>query len=275
MDSITMLDGAMGTLLLRQGIARSIPLEGLCLTDPQRITAIHHAYLTAGAQILYANTMGVNRLCLEHPECDAAHLIHAAVNCAKAASAGTNARIAVSSGPCGTIPPAIRSAACEAIVRAAEAAGADLLVFETMIDKTEALCALNIAKKHTALPVFVTLTCDASGRMPCGAYADQTVSALEQAGSDAVGLNCSLGPDRMLAVMESLAKRTALPLVLKLSAGLPDPQTGEYPLSPEAYAHAVAPYLPLGISYLGGCCGTTPEYIKALAFSYIINSVKE
>lgn len=282
MDSITMLDGAMGTLLLRQGFSIGAPFETLCVTDPARITAIHRAYLEAGSEILYTNTLGANRLCLRGTGYGVRQVIAAAADCARAAAGEAGAQIAVSSGPCGLLSHGADRAClaeCRALYRevslAAKDAGAAILVFETMIDEHEMLCALRAAKANVSLPVFVTVTCDEAGNTPCGFRAAPMAEAAEQAGADAFGINCSQGPDRMFAAVKELSERTSLPLVLKLSAGLPDPKTGAYPLTAETYVDAIAPYLDLGVSYLGGCCGTTPDYIKTLTNRYKKQSVKE
>lgn len=269
------LDGAMGTMLQRQGLPLGEIPELLCLTDPARVTGIHREYVEAGAGLIYTNTFGANRFKLAGSGYSVAEVVAAAVGCARDACRGTDARVAVSAGSCGKLMAPAGTMTFEEcydvyreIAEAAQDAGADCIVFETMMDLAEARCAVLAAKENTALPVFATMTYEAGGRTFLGCDVRAMGLVLEGVGADAIGINCSLGPDQMLPVMQALAESTSLPLILKLNAGLPDPQTGEYSLSPEEYVTLLEPYLDLGVAFLGGCCGTSPDYIRALSRAY-------
>lgn len=272
---IRILDGGMGTMLQKQGLQLGDIPELLCFTDPHRITDIHRAYVQAGAELIYTNTFGGNRFKLQGTGHSVEELAMVAVGCARDACRGTNARVAFSAGACGRLlqpAGAMSFEECYQVYRemavAAEHSGADCIVFETMMDLAEARIAVLAAKENTRLPVFATMTYEADGRTFLGCSVRAMGIVLEGAGADAIGINCSLGPDRMLPVVQALSESTTLPLILKLNAGLPDPQTGEYGLSPAEYARLLAPYPALGVAFLGGCCGTTPEHIRAVSRAF-------
>ena len=279
---ITLLDGGFGTMLQKQGIQLGHNPALLCLEQPQAVTAIHRQYVEAGSRILYANTFSANRLKLEGTGHSVEEVVTVAIGCAKDACRGTNAKVALDIGPIGQLMRPMGSLTfdrCYEIFKemcvAGENAGADLIAIETMMDLAEARCALLAAKENTALPVLVTMTYEDSGRSFLGCDVAAMGMVLEGAGADAVGINCSLGPDRMLPVVQRLAQYTALPLVVKLNAGLPDPQTGEYSLSPDEYAALLEPYLELPVAFVGGCCGTTPDYIRAVKARFGMRTVKQ
>lgn len=272
---IRILDGAMGTMLQKQGLKLGDIPELLCFTDPRRITEIHRAYVEAGAELIYTNTFGGNRFKMQGTGHSVEELAMVAVGCARDACWGSNAHVAFSAGACGKLlQPAgpMSFDECYDVYRemavAAQNAGADCIVFETMMDLAEARIAVLAARENTQLPVFATMTYEADGRTFLGCSVRAMGMVLEGAGADAIGINCSLGPDQMLPVVQALSESTRLPLILKLNAGLPDPQTGEYTIPPEEYARLLAPYLELGVAWLGGCCGTSPDYIRAVARAY-------
>jgi len=281
-NTITILDGAMGTMLQKQGIQLGHRPELLCLEQPEAVTAIHRQYVEAGARILYTNTFGANRLKLAGSGHTVEEVITVAVGCAKDACRGTGAKVALDIGPIGQLMQPLGSMTfeeCYDIFRemcvAGEAAGADLIAFETMMDLAEARAGVLAAKEHTALPVIATMTYEETGRSFLGCDIAAQAMVLEGVGADAIGINCSLGPDVMLPAFRRLAEHTSLPLVLKINAGLPDPQTGEYSLSPETYADLIEPFLELPVAFLGGCCGTSPDYIRALNTRYGMRGVKQ
>ena len=281
-NTITLLDGAMGTMLQKQGLKLGHLPELLCLEQPQLITGIHRQYVEAGSQIIYSNTFGANRLKLRGSGHSVEEVISVAIGCARDACRGTGARVAMSAGPCGRLmrptgPMTFEE--CYDIYKemcvAAENAGADAIVFETMMDLAEARAAVLAAKENTGLPVLATMTYEENGRTFLGCDIAAMGMVLEGVGADVIGVNCSLGPDRMLPALQRLAAHTSLPLALKLNAGLPDPQTGEYSISPEAYVKLLEPYLELPVAFLGGCCGTSPAYIHAIKNTYASRSVKQ
>ena len=266
-DEFIFLDGGMGTMLhLAPG---ELP-ERLNLTEPARVAAVHKAYAEAGSQVVYANTFGANPLKLAGTGVDAAESIQAAVRLAKDA-VGEGVCVALDIGPSGQLLPPAGQMTFEAayesfrvMCEAGAAAGADLVVIETMSDLLETKAALLAAKEHTDLPVIVTMTFTENGRTFTGCPISAAAMTLEGLGASAIGINCSLGPKEILPMMQELAKWTSLPLIAKPNAGLPDPVTGEYYLTPEDFAAFMPMYADCGVQLFGGCCGTTPEFIRAV-----------
>jgi len=271
----------MGTMLQKQGLKLGQKPELVCLEHPEAVTAIHRQYAQAGSNILYANTFGANRLKLRDTGHTVAEVISVAIGCAKDGARGTGAKVALDIGPLGQLMRPMGSLTfeeCYDMFRemcvAGENAGADLIAIETMMDLAEARAAVLAAKENTSLPVIVTMTFEESGRTFLGCDVGAAGMVLEAVGADAVGVNCSLGPDRMLPTLQRLAQHTSLPLVAKLNAGLPDPETGEYSLSPEEYARLLEPVLELPVAFIGGCCGTSPDYIRAIKARFGMRGVK-
>ncbi len=267
-----LLDGAMGTVLQQRGLPPGGRPELLNLTHGALIEDIHRSYLEAGSQVVYANTFGANALKLEGTGHSVEEVVSAAVTLAKRACAPyPGARVALDMGPLGELLEPMGSLtfeqACELfaqVARAGAAAGADLAVIETMTDLYEAKAALLAVKENTSLPVLVTMTFDQGGRTFTGCTVASMAATLEGLGADAIGLNCSLGPDLLAPLLEQLCRSTTLPVIAKPNAGLPDPVDGHYHMSPREFAETLAPCLEAGVSIFGGCCGTTPEYIAAL-----------
>ena len=267
-----LLDGAMGTVLQQRGLPPGGRPELLNLTHGALIEDIHRSYLEAGSQVVYANTFGANALKLEGTGHSVEEVVSAAVILAKRACAPyPGARVALDMGPLGELLEPMGSLtfeqACELfaqVARAGAAAGADLAVIETMTDLYEAKAALLAVKENTSLPVLVTMTFDQGGRTFTGCTVASMAATLEGLGADAIGLNCSLGPDLLAPLLEQLCRSTTLPVIAKPNAGLPDPVDGHYHMSPREFAETLAPCLEAGVSIFGGCCGTTPEYIAAL-----------
>ena len=261
------LDGGMGTMLhLKPG---ELP-ERLNLTEPQRVAEVHRAYVRAGAQIVYSNTFGANPIKLAGTGVDAAQSISAAVSLAKQA-VGDDICVALDIGPTGQLmPPAGQMTFDQAydsfktMCLAGANAGADLVVIETMSDLLETKAALLAAKENTDLPVFVTMTFTENGRTFTGCPISAAAITLEGLGASAIGINCSLGPGEILPMMKELSKWTSLPLIAKPNAGLPDPVTSEYHLTAEDFAEFMPQFAQCGVQIFGGCCGTTPDFIKAV-----------
>ena len=270
---IIYLDGAMGTMLQGRGLQPGERPELLCLSHPDWIRDIHRAYVEAGSQVVYANTFGANALKLAGSGHTVAEVITAAIRVARSA-AGNAALVALDMGPLGELLEPLGTLRFEEaynlfaeMARAGEAAGADLVAIETMTDLCEARAALLAVKENTAFPTFVTMSFDETGRTFTGCTAEAMARTLEGLGADAVGVNCSLGPDRLLPVVREVYRTTRLPVIVKPNAGLPDPVDGHYSLSPEQFASAMQEMVQLGATLLGGCCGTSPDYIRALRAS--------
>ncbi len=266
------LDGGMGTMLQRAGLGGGERPEVLSITKPEKITAIHAAYLDAGAGLVYTNTFGANRLKLEGCGYTVEQVVRASVQNARAAAESRGGRVALDIGPLGELlEPAGTLSFEEAyeifaeIVRAGAAAGADLVVIETMTDLYEVKAAVLAAKENSSLPIWTSMTFEESGRTFTGCSVEAMAAVLEGLQVDAVGINCSLGPVEILPIAQRLCEATSLPVFIKPNAGLPDPETGNYDITPELFCAQMQPYLKLGTFALGGCCGTTPEYIRLLA----------
>ena len=268
MNKITLLDGAMGTELMKRGVTTPRFPEQVNLTDPAAVQAIHRDYMEAGSRILYACTFGANPLKARGEA--VAPVIGATLANARSA-AGERAKVALDVGPLGQLLEPygdLSEEEAKDAFREVFAAGgaADLVVLETFFDLTELLIALEAARETLpGKPVFATMTFQQSGRTLTGVTVEEMARSLEKAGASAVGLNCSLGPAEALPLVQALRKATDKPLIVKPNAGMPDPATGAYPMDAAAFAAAMAPILRLGVQYAGGCCGTDPDYIRNLA----------
>jgi 5-methyltetrahydrofolate--homocysteine methyltransferase len=261
----------MGTMLQNMGLQPGRCPETLNLIEPEKITQIHRSYIEAGAEIVYTNTFGANRYKVRDTGYSVEQLVSAGVACAKEAAKGTSVQVALSLGPIGQLLEPYGTLSFEEaydiyreLVEAGEQAGADLVVFETQTDLYEVKAAVLAAKEHTTLPVYVTMTFEPGGRTFTGCSISAMAAVLNGLGVDGMGINCSLGPEEILPFARELASLTEKPLVVKANAGLPDPATGVYHIDPDTFARQMAPFVEAGVSYLGGCCGTTPDYIRAL-----------
>ncbi len=270
-NKIHYLDGAMGTMLQKRGLQPGRCPEVLNLTEPETVTEIHRAYVEAGSQIIYTNTFGGNRYKVRDSGYSVEALIAAGVRCAKRAAAGTAARVALSIGPIGQLLEPYGSLSFDEaydifreMVTAGREAGADLVVFETMTDLYEVKAAVLAAKEHTTLPVFVTMTFERGGRTFTGCSIPAMAAVLNGLNVDAMGINCSLGPAEILPFARELCALTDKPVIVKANAGLPDPATGTYNITAEEFGAAMLPFVEAGVSYLGGCCGTEPDYIREI-----------
>ncbi len=270
MNDFIILDGAMGTMLQKAGLSAGQLPELLNLTAPEQIASIHSAYAASGSRVIYANTFGANRKKLAGSGISPAQVIAAGIQIAREA-VPQGVKIALDIGPIGQMMEPLGTLTFREaydifreMVVSGEAAGADLIVFETMGDLAEARAGVLAAKENTSLPVWVTMTFQETGRTFLGCTPASMGLTLSGLGVDAMGFNCSLGPRELLPMVRELSHYTDVPLILKPNAGLPDPATGEYAVTAEEFADALADAVPLGVRILGGCCGTTPEFICAL-----------
>ncbi len=270
-QGIVLLDGAMGTVLQQRGLPPGGKPELLNFTDPELLRSIYREYIAAGSQILCANTFGASTPKLAGTGRTVDEVVSAAVAIAKEAAAGTDVKVSLDVGPLGELLEPMGSLTFERaygyfqeIALAGERAGADLVSIETMTDLYEAKAALLAVKENTRLPVFVTMSFEADGRTFTGCTLSSMARTLEGLGADAIGLNCSLGPDKLAPFLAELCASTRLPVIAKPNAGLPDPVTGRYGMGPEEFAAALLPCLEAGVTIFGGCCGTSPDYIRRL-----------
>lgn len=264
-----LLDGAMGTMLQKKGMEVGTVPETLNILKPEWIIDIHKSYIEAGSQIVYANTFGANRYKMAETGYSVEELIAAAINNAKKAAEGTDTLVALDMGPIGQLLEPTGSLSFEEsydIFKQEVIAGkdADLIVIETMTDLMETKAAVLAAKENSNLPVMCTMTFEENKRTFTGCSISAMCLTLQGLGVDALGVNCSLGPKDLLPIVEEISKWTSIPIVVKANAGLPDPVTNTYNVSPEEFAEVCSQMLKFGAKVMGGCCGTNPEYIAKL-----------
>ena len=271
------LDGGMGTMLQSAGMSPEETTTEFGLAHPEILTQIHKKYIEAGADIVYASTFGTNRFKKkEIGECTLQKAVRIQVQAAvKAkeimAAQGREVAVAIDLGPLGELLEPMGTLSFEDAYdafREVIQAGcdlADLIVIETMTDLYEVKAAVLAAKETCDLPVVVTMTFEENGRTFTGVSLQAMALTLEGLGVDAMGINCSLGPVEIFPMAEKLRSLTDLPLVIKPNAGLPDPETGAYDITCDQFVEKMEDFLKLGIELIGGCCGTTPEYIEGLA----------
>lgn len=270
-NDFVLLDGAMGTMIQQAGaeLGNTHGIAGI--THGPLIQSIHRQYVEAGAQIIYANSFGANSYKLDGSGYTPQQVITADVTNAKMAVEGTDVLVALDIGPIGKlIEPGGDMAFEEAysifkeMVLAGKEAGADLVVMETLSDLYEAKAAILAVKENSNYPIICTMTFEANSRTFTGLSIQAMALTLEGLGVDALGINCSLGPKEMAPIVEELSQWTNLPIVVKPNAGMPDPETEEYLVKQEEFCDYMEQLIPLGVKIIGGCCGTTPEYIKEL-----------
>ena len=263
------LDGAVGTELQKRGVALGKVPEVLNITHPQIVQEMQKEYISAGSDVIYTCSFGINEYKIEGCGYTVEELISAAVKNARQAAEGTGVRVALDIGPIGRLlePNGTLSfeEAYEIFKRQVLAGkGADLIVLETMTDLYEAKAALLAAKENSDLPVICTMTFEANERTFTGTEVRAMALTLEGLGADALGMNCSLGPAEFKPLIEELSRWTTLPIVAKANAGLPDPATGEYHVTAEEFAKHACALSPYGVKLIGGCCGSDPSFIRAV-----------
>ncbi len=268
-------DGGTGTVLQSLGLNPGEAPESWSLTHPDKITELHRAYLSAGANIIKANTFGINPFKYGNY----AELISASILCAKEALADyPDAYLAYDLGPLGRLLTPLGDLSFEdavsafsACLRCASDLGCDLILIETMSDSYETKAAVIAAKETSDLPIVVTNAYGEDGKVMTGADASAMCALLEGLGVDAFGANCSYGPDMMLPIAEKLLSVSSTPIVMNPNAGLPTVVNGKtvYTTSPDEFAKYIKKMAEMGVTLLGGCCGTTPLHIREA-----VNAVK-
>lgn len=262
-------DGAMGTMLQAKGMEMGAIPELLNLQKPEWIIDIHRQYREAGADIVYANTFSANAYKLKNCGYSVTEVIKAGIANARKACEGSDTLVALDIGPIGQLLEPTGTLTFEEayeIYKEQLIAGssADLVVFETQTDLYELKAAVLAAKENTNLPIACTMTFEKNHRTFTGCGITNMALTLEGLGVDAMGINCSLGPKDLYPVVETLAHFTDIPLIVKPNAGLPDPVTNRYDISPEEFADQMQAFAKYGVQIVGGCCGTSPQYIRAL-----------
>lgn len=275
-DNIVILDGATGSLMQKMGFPAGIRPETANITNPEMLVEIHKSYFDAGSNIVTTNTFGANPLNFSETELE--NIIRAAIeNVRKAASLSESKQpkyVTYDIGPTGKLLAPYGDLPFEDAVeifgfqaKLAEKYGADMITIETMNDSYETKAAILGVKENCSLPVFVTNAYNEDERLLTGAEPEAMVAMLEGLGADAVGLNCSFGPDKLLGVARRIVSAASIPVIFKPNAGLPKVVNGKtvYDITPEYFTECVMKAVDMGANIIGGCCGTDPSYISLLA----------
>jgi 5-methyltetrahydrofolate--homocysteine methyltransferase len=274
-DNILIFDGAMGTMLQRKGLKLGENPEILNIKEPHIIEEIHKEYIESGANVITTNTFGANELKLKLCNLEVEEAVDAAVKIAKRAKGNSNTYIALDIGPIGELLEPMGTLSFDKayeifkrqIVQGVKS-GADIILIETMTDLYELKAAILAAKENSKVPVFCTMTFEENLRTFTGCSPEAIVLVLEGLGVDALGVNCSLGPKQLKPVIEEICSLAHIPVMVQPNAGLPTlALNGEtkYDVTKEEFADTLCSFIDLGVRIIGGCCGTSPEYIKELA----------
>lgn len=261
-------DGGMGTML--QGIiGMGENPNVLNITNPDAIVDVHKQYVNAGSDIICTNTFSANRYKVEEIGYSVKELVASAVDCCKKAVKGTDTLIALDIGPIGQLLEPNGTLSVEEaydifkeIITASD--GYDVIALETMTDLLEIKTALLACKENSDKPVLCTMSFEENGRTFQGTPPEAMVLTLQGLGADAVGLNCSLGPDEIAPILKRICEVSDVPVIAKPNAGLPDPVTNTYTMGAKEFGEKLSNLSEYGVKLLGGCCGTTPEFIREL-----------
>ena len=272
------LDGGMGTLLQEKGLQPGELPESWNLKRPEEVIAIHQSYFEAGSDIVLTNTFGANALKFHSEDCPLQEVVTRAVENVREAARrgvkdGREIYVGLDIGPTGKLLKPMGDLAFEdayeafvEVMEYGEKAGADLIHIETMSDTYEVKAAVLAAKERTSLPVFATMIFDERGKLLTGGDVPSVVAMLEGLRVDALGINCGMGPEQMLSILEELLTYTSLPVIVKPNAGLPKQRDGQtyYDVVPEEFASTMKLIVEKGACIIGGCCGTTPAHIRQM-----------
>ncbi len=270
-DNFLVFDGGMGTMLQAQGLKAGELPESYNIENPRVILDIHKAYIEAGADIITTNTFGANRFKLMEAGLSVDKVIQSAVRIAREAAG--NKLVAHDIGPIGQLMEPYGTLsfqdAYDAVkeqVVSGTAAGADLILIETMSDIYEAKAAILAAKENSHLPILCTMTFQADGRTLTGTDPMTMVNIISKLGVDVLGINCSLGPMDIIPQLSQILKYSPVPVMVQPNAGLPTLIEGKttFDISPEIFGQYMGEMAGMGAAILGGCCGTTPEHIKEI-----------
>lgn len=272
-NNLVLFDGAMGTELQKKGLKLGDVPETLNIEQRDIVVEIHKEYIEAGSNVVTTNTFGANEKKLQATNYSVEEIIDAAVKAAREAIGNKEVFAALDIGPIGELvePMGILTfdEAYEIFKRQVvqgEKSGADLILIETMTDLYEMKAALLAAKENTNLPVLATMSFEKDHRTFTGCLPSSMAVTLEGLGADGIGINCSLEPKEIRPIVEELMNWTNLPVLVQANAGLPSVIDGKthYKIGPEEYSDDVLAFIGIGVSMLGGCCGTSPEYIREI-----------
>lgn len=274
-EKVLILDGATGSNLMAQGMPRGICTELWVMEHKEIIQNLQRAYIEAGSQVIYAPTFGGNRRNLQQHglEDRIVEINHTLVSYSREV-AGERVFVAGDITTSGQFVTAEGEYTYEDAfemykeqIQILQEAGVDLLAAETMINIEETLAAVDAANAVCQLPIMCTMTVEADGSIFSGGNAVEAAVALESAGTDAVGINCSVGPDQLVSVVRNIREAVSIPVIAKPNAGMPvidDQGNAVYSMLPEEFAGHMKVLAENGASIMGGCCGTTPEFIRAM-----------
>ena len=274
-EKVLILDGATGSNLMAQGMPRGICTELWVMEHKEIIQNLQRAYIEAGSQVIYAPTFGGNRRNLQQHglEDRIVEINHTLVSYSREV-AGERVFVAGDITTSGQFVTAEGEYTYEDAfemykeqIQILQEAGVDLLAAETMINIEETLAAVDAANAVCQLPIMCTMTVEADGSIFSGGNAVEAAVALESAGADAVGINCSVGPDQLVSVVRNIREAVSIPVIAKPNAGMPvidDQGNAVYSMLPEEFAGHMKVLAENGSSIMGGCCGTAPEFIRAM-----------
>ncbi len=274
--NILLLDGATGSNLMAAGMPRGVCTETWVLQHREILQQLQKAYINAGSRVIYAPTFGANRINLKmhHLEDKIKEMNYELVAIAKESAegkafiAGDITTTGKMMAPAGDLTYEEAFEVYKEQISFLRDAGVDMIIAETMINIEETLAAVDAASQVCELPVLCTMTVEADGSIFSGGNAVEATLALESAGASAVGINCSVGPDQLVSVVRNIKEAVSIPIIAKPNAGMPliDEQgNAVYNMTPAEFAHHMKILVENGASIIGGCCGTTPEYIRAVA----------
>ncbi|HEX9025879.1 MAG TPA: homocysteine S-methyltransferase family protein, partial [Clostridium sp.] len=273
-DNILVFDGAMGTMLQKKGLKLGENPEVLNLKQPIIIEEIHREYIDSGANVITTNTFGANELKLKLCNLEVEEVVDAAIEIAKKAKGTSNTYIALDIGPIGELLEPMGTLSFDRayevfkrqVVQGVKS-GVDLILLETMTDLYELKAAILAVKENSKLPVFCTMTFEENLRTFTGCSPEAMVLVLEGLGVDALGVNCSLGPKQLKPIIEEICGLAHIPVMVQPNAGLPTLSIGnetKYDVTKEEFADTLCSFIDSGVRVIGGCCGTTPDYIREL-----------
>lgn len=270
-ENIVVFDGAMGTQLQKRGLKLGEVPESWNITNKNNLIEIHKEYIQAGSNVITVNTFGANELKLERTGYSVEEIIEGAVSAAKEAIGSNPVYVALDIGPIGELLEPMGTLSFDKayeifkrqVVQGVKS-GVDLILIETMTDLYEMKSAVLAAKENSNLPVVATMSFEEDHRTFTGCLPSSMALTLEGLGVDALGINCSLGPKEIYPIVKELLNWTNVSILVQANAGLPQMKKGEihYEVGPEEFAQEVLEFVKLGVSMVGGCCGTNPSYIK-------------
>ncbi|HBJ2609016.1 homocysteine methyltransferase [Clostridium botulinum] len=275
-ENILIFDGAMGTMLQKLGLKISDLPEELNILEPEKIINIHRKYIEAGAKVITTNTFGANEIKLKQSEFSLESIIDKAIGNVKKAGENKEILIALDIGPIGQLLEPMGTLKFEEAyeifkrqIVQGQKSGADIILIETMTDLYEAKAAILAAKENTNLPVFCTMTFEKNKRTFTGCTPLSMILTLEGLGVDALGVNCSLGPNELGDIVDEIIKYSSIPIMVQPNAGLPTVKEGKtiYNIKPKEFAAFQRSIVKKGVRIVGGCCGTTDEFIREIVYS--------